>query len=57
MFGAEIINTFPLPKFYENFSHENGIVNEELGKALEDILADTKPNLNGKNMSHPEFSD
>ncbi len=45
MFGAEIINTFPLPKFYENFSQENGIVNEDLGKALEDILADTKAKL------------
>ena len=29
-FGADIKETFSLPKFYENFDSENGIINPEL---------------------------
>jgi len=29
-FGAEILETFSLPSFYENFDEEKGITNDEL---------------------------
>ena len=41
-FGAEIIESFSLPKFYENFDEENGVINPELLKELNDKIADFK---------------
>ncbi|MDQ1097303.1 MULTISPECIES: NADPH-dependent FMN reductase [Chryseobacterium] len=35
-FGADIRQTFSLPKFYENFDAENGIINPDLLKELKD---------------------
>lgn len=35
-FGAEIRQTFSLPKFYENFDMENGIINPEMLKELKE---------------------
>jgi len=35
-FGADIRQTFSLPKFYENFDLENGIINPEMLKELKE---------------------
>ena len=40
--GAIIIESFSLPKFYENFDAENGVINPELLKELNDKIADFK---------------
>jgi chromate reductase len=36
--GAEVIGTFSLPAFYENFDVNNGIINPELKNQLMDII-------------------
>lgn len=38
-FGAEILGTFSLPSFHENFDAENGITDEELSKAYKNAIA------------------
>lgn len=38
-FGADIKDTFPLPKFYENFDLESGIINPEMLKEIKDKIA------------------
>ncbi|MEY8761588.1 NADPH-dependent FMN reductase [Chryseobacterium tongliaoense] len=35
-FGAEIKDTFSLPKFYENFDLESGVINPDMLKELQD---------------------
>lgn len=37
--GAEIIGTFSLPKFTENFSEENGITDAELKAAFTELMS------------------
>ena len=37
--GANILASFILPKFQENFNQEVGIVNEELKKAFEEMVS------------------
>ena len=37
--GADIISTFSLPDFYENFNNEMGIVNEELDKQFKEAIS------------------
>ncbi|MCO6173516.1 NAD(P)H-dependent oxidoreductase [Flavobacterium sp. NRK F10] len=44
-FGADIIESFSLPKFYENFDEENGVINPELLKELNAKIADFKQNV------------
>lgn len=39
-FGAEIVGTFSLPSFYDNFDAENGITDEELSKKYQTALED-----------------
>lgn len=34
-FGAEIVESFSLPKFYENFDTENGVIQQELAHELQ----------------------
>lgn len=41
-FGADIRDTFSLPKFYENFDLESGIINPEMLKELEDKIGNFK---------------
>ena len=41
-FGADIVESFSLPKFYENFDAENGVIDPELLKELNDKIADFK---------------
>lgn len=41
-FGAEIIENFSLPKFYENFDLENGVINPELKKELDEKIESFK---------------
>ena len=41
-FGAEIIENFSLPKFYENFDLENGVINPDILKELNDKIAHFK---------------
>lgn len=36
--GAEIVGVFSLPHFYENFSEEEGILNENLKQKLDQVL-------------------
>lgn len=43
-FGAEVKETFSLPKFYENFDLENGIINPEILKELNDKIESFKNN-------------
>ena len=38
-FGAEILGTFSLPSFYENFDMDKGIINDELSKAFNNAIA------------------
>ncbi|KQR92644.1 NADPH-dependent FMN reductase [Chryseobacterium sp. Leaf180] len=38
MFGADVKETFSLPKFYENFDLENGVINPEMLKDLQDKI-------------------
>ena len=40
--GAIIIDSFSLPKFYENFDLENGVINPDLLKELNDKIAHFK---------------
>jgi len=40
--GAEIIGTFSLPKFKENFSMETGISNEELNTKFEEVISNAR---------------
>ncbi len=35
-FGADIRQTFSLPKFYENFDMENGIINPDMLKEIKE---------------------
>ncbi|WP_299182394.1 NAD(P)H-dependent oxidoreductase [uncultured Chryseobacterium sp.] len=41
-FGAEIKDTFSLPKFYENFDLESGVINPDMLKELSDKIANFK---------------
>ncbi|KAA0128974.1 NAD(P)H-dependent oxidoreductase [Chryseobacterium sp. SN22] len=41
-FGADIKNTFSLPKFYENFDLESGIINPEMLAELKDKIENFK---------------
>lgn len=41
-FGAAIKETFSLPKFYENFDQENGIINPEILNELKDKIENFK---------------
>jgi len=43
--GAEIVATFSLPDFPDNFNIEKGIINEELDKQFREIISLTKNNL------------
>jgi chromate reductase, NAD(P)H dehydrogenase (quinone) len=43
--GAEIMGQFSLPKFYENFNAENGIINQELKQQFDLVLNDVIQNL------------
>jgi chromate reductase, NAD(P)H dehydrogenase (quinone) len=43
--GAEIIATFSLPYFQENFNAEKGILNEELNKQFREAILTTKNKL------------
>ena len=36
--GAEVIGSFSLPSFYENFDVSNGIINEELKKPFMELI-------------------
>ncbi len=40
--GAEILETFSLPKFSENFNEEKGIINEEKYKELKEKIENIK---------------
>lgn len=40
--GAEIVETFSLPKFYENFDESRGITNDELKEAFMTIVNNLK---------------
>lgn len=42
MFGAEIIKTFALPRFYQHFNPEKGITEENLDSQLQNIIAECK---------------
>jgi len=46
--GAEIIATFSLPEFRENFSTGKGILNEELDKQFREIISLTKNRLDNQ---------
>ncbi len=48
-FGADLRDTFSLPKFYENFDLESGIINPEMLKELKDKIENFKHQL--KNQS------
>jgi len=43
--GAEIIGTFSLPSFRENFDVEKGILNEELSRQFQEILISVKRDI------------
>lgn len=43
--GAEIIGTFSLPRFKENFSLEAGITNEELNNQFEEVINNARNHL------------
>lgn len=45
-FGGNIVETFALPKFYENFSLEQGIIQVELQIAFNNTIAVFKAKLN-----------
>ncbi|MBD3724982.1 MAG: NAD(P)H-dependent oxidoreductase [Flavobacteriaceae bacterium] len=45
-FGADIVESFSLPKFYENFDLKNGIINSDLLKELNDKIANFKQQIN-----------
>ena len=44
-FGADIKETFSLPKFYENFDAENGVINPELLSGLRTKIENFKKQL------------
>lgn len=46
-FGAEVVETFSLPQYYENFDLENGVINKELANELTEKLAKFKTTLEG----------
>lgn len=50
-FGAKILDTFSLPKFYENFDLEKGITNPELLKEIEEKLKQLKSLINDGNKT------
>ncbi len=39
-FGAEVVTTFSLPSFYENFDTENGITNDAFAKQHKEALSE-----------------
>jgi len=41
-FGADIKDTFSLPKFYENFDFESGVINPDMLKDLKDKIENFK---------------
>lgn len=43
--GAEIIGSFSLPQFYNNFNPESGIVNAELKEVFEKVIEEVKEKL------------
>ncbi|MBB4807807.1 NAD(P)H-dependent FMN reductase [Chryseobacterium defluvii] len=44
-FGAEIKDTFSLPKFYENFDMESGVIHPDLLKELNEKIANFKSQI------------
>ncbi len=44
-FNAEIVNTFSLPSFQDNFNDENGIINEDLKNDFIKIITDFEKKL------------
>ena len=44
-FGADIRGSFSLPKFYENFDEENGIINPELKQEVDSKIIEFKKTL------------
>lgn len=47
-FGADIKDTFSLPKFYENFDFESGVINPDLLKELKDKIGNFKNQIKTK---------
>lgn len=45
-FGADVKETFSLPKFYENFDLESGIINPEMLKELKNKIENFKHQVN-----------
>lgn len=45
-FGADVKETFSLPKFYENFDLESGIINPEILKELKNKIENFKHQVN-----------
>ncbi|MBT2621098.1 NAD(P)H-dependent oxidoreductase [Chryseobacterium sp. ISL-6] len=46
-FAAEIKDTFSLPKFYENFDLESGVINPDMLKELNDKIENFKNQITG----------
>jgi hypothetical protein len=44
-FGADIKDTFSLPKFYENFDFESGVINPDMLKDLKDKIENFKSQI------------
>jgi hypothetical protein len=44
-FGAIIKETFSLPKFYENFDQDNGVISPEHLNSLKEKIADFKQQI------------
>jgi NAD(P)H-dependent FMN reductase len=44
-FGAEVKETFSLPKFYENFDLETGVIDPEMLKDLKDKITNFKKQI------------
>jgi NAD(P)H-dependent FMN reductase len=44
-FGADLKDTFSLPKFYENFDFESGVINPDMLKDLKDKIENFKSQI------------
>lgn len=44
-FGAVVIENFSLPKFYENFDLENGVINTEMLEELNNKIKSFKSQI------------
>ncbi|MCJ8153778.1 NAD(P)H-dependent oxidoreductase [Chryseobacterium sp. SSA4.19] len=44
-FGADLIDTFSLPKFYENFDLESGVINPDMLKELKNKITNFKSQI------------